>query len=396
MRTKDKIMGQQELYRSAISGQTASINEHVGKYERDHAELVHHVLQVKNRVNDVQASLDQRHASAHEPTASDHVRARVMMAIHENENAFTTSGFGVPHEASRSPQTTHAMQADLLDIRSTTTISASSTDVLTKIFRSELRSNLMAIIEQTFEICEARRESRLSRIEAMVDQISTDLGGYILALHHSRESESSSRNSPQFHGQQLASMVPTDPGLSKSRRKVNGNCPLAQVATPGRPVDMLTTLRRSWFTKWRIGSVQIEIESRIHRKYGSPKCDSSTSIYIHFRPSQAWIRLPGLSILSSVPSYQGGILQFAPIIATFPIISWPHPVFDAITEGNVQEVQRLLESGVIHPRSQSEAGDTLLHVSTRFLNNTGKGKCRTPSAAICPTEKCILCSAGLF
>jgi hypothetical protein len=125
--------------------------------------------------------------------------------------------------------------------------------------------------------------------------------------------------------------------------------------------------RQRWRYKMRIGSVAIEVQTTSRRREGSPKGDTSFAICIHFLPDQSVFSFPGLSISWATGPDKGGFYQLAPMISMYPILAPDHPVWNAISRGDLKCVQDMLTNGDVSLRSKDVNGYNLLHVSVLLI-----------------------------
>ena len=248
---------------------------------------------------------------------------------------------------------------EVQDIHTQTTSIASSIDATTKIVRQELCTTMKPIIEQAFTTMNNHTDARMQRVEDLIQRIVHDIGNNSQQPIDSNITGGKLRRSSEGFGG----------GQSVDIKSMN-QCGINSATTRATPDQQdpnihysVATYRRRWYQQWRIGSIEIEVLHAFRRKNGLPLSDSIVVINIHFRPSQAILRLPGVSILYNTgPNYQG-YYQLAPMIAALPILEFGHPVYQVIQHGDLRQLQQLLADGEVHIRSENQEGSTLLHVS---------------------------------
>lgn len=76
----------------------------------------------------------------------------------------------------------------------------------------------------------------------------------------------------------------------------------------------------------------------------------------------AWLRLPGLSVLSQRTNGLYG--QWTYTFRTFRVVPDSSPIFEACKTGNLEELQYLIKTKRATIFDNSESGWSLLHVST--------------------------------
>jgi hypothetical protein len=260
--------------------------------------------------------------------------------------------------------------SDIKEHISATFLAVPNVDILTRSFRSEVRSILITEMAPILSRTGQRNESVVSRLEHLVDVMSVQLG--------QRSTEAN------IFG------VQTEP-ISVAEQNPDTNTTLipyfnqrtshTEGETLTKPYEhqrqTVNIFRQRWRFRMRIGSVAIEVQTTKRRREGNPKGDTSFAICIHFLPDQSIFSLPGLSISWATGPDERGFYHIAPMISIYPILADDHPVWDALEQGDLKCVQDMLANGDVSLRSKDTYGWNLLHVSV--FPYLGKNNHRSPT-----------------
>lgn len=261
----------------------------------------------------------------------------------------------------------NTMDTNLIEMRHAFTFYASDMDVLTKIFRSEVRSALIPVLEHLRTRSEARNEEMSVRMETIVNQISHELGQHATnnkVFRQEVSNELDARNSPLDHSPLDCVSAAQDSHLrDDTEAGSHSSLAITSLYSGSKSHQQLSTSRRTWWYKWGIGSLLIDFYSTRHPSADYLERRTSFVIHVHFWPSQTLLRLPGISMCYESARTQQGYYHIAPMISTFPIISDDHPVWDVIADGDLCALQEMFAQKLVSPRCQDSSGLTLLHVS---------------------------------
>lgn len=346
-----EILRRQASTQVEISRQSSLINQLKQTSKRNHVKVLQHIRRNSDlNTNPLQHPDLEESLAAHENRLANQITA-----VHALQAQ-------VMEEQSKSNQSLNEIRSSLFDVDSLTKIEASSVDLLTKTVRSEIRSELNSILQQMPKVSASQSEASMSCMEKFIDECSNDLGRQIF---QGTGRDTSSKEDPRCEHQSnlLFSERIAKPDRERRTSHTKRTDPMPNGYYARNESLMSTKVSRSWFVRWRFGSIQIISVSEIQRKYGSPECDLSSSIYIHFRPSQAWMRLHGISAFYSTASNPQGYFQLFPMISTFPLMTYEDPVRRVIKKGSLVQFQEMLKSGQTFLRCQDIYGGSLLHVS---------------------------------
>jgi hypothetical protein len=254
------------------------------------------------------------------------------------------------------------------DISSSVSFTAVSTDNLTKIFRAELQSGLTPILEQNLALGQTvakysnRNEAVLRSMKERIDSMSLELGQAATTLNLFQ-------NVDDTLTQERTSELRPRIEESKDKYPQANSRPLSGVTYErqhnqlSRSPRVVSKLRQNWLFRTRIGIFNVEVIETHTKRPGRPGSHAEFSTSLHFRPSMFHSILPGVSALYTTTPTHGRYLQIAPMIQTFPIVHWVHPIYIHIQHGRIEKVQEMINSREISPYCEDEAGNTLLHVS---------------------------------
>jgi hypothetical protein len=254
------------------------------------------------------------------------------------------------------------------DISSSVSFTAVSTDNLTKIFRVELQSGLTPILEQTLALEQTvakssiRNEAVLRSMKERIDSMSLELGKAATTLDvfqsvdDTLTRERTSEIRPRIE-------EPRDKGPRADHRPLSGIAYESLQNQLSRSPRVVSKLRQNWSFRTRIGTFNVEVIETHTKRLGRPGSHAEFSISLHFRPSMFLSILPGVSILYTTAPTHGRYLQIAPMIQTFPIVHWEHPIWDHIRFGRIEKVQEMINNREISPYCEIPDGNTLLNVS---------------------------------
>jgi hypothetical protein len=385
-----RILDEQAASRIAASKQLDVLNQSIQKQENNHAELLSQSRTISSKINAAQASSTHEHEAIASGISRQSILLNRKLSQIDNTNslmarriqkASTTLG-GIQSQAQRMTsqytQSVKSLAADVHEIHTQTTFIASSVNMTTKILREELRTTLKPIVEQAFTTSNLHNETKMQRMEDLIRQITHNTGNHAHAERPkapfnitNQELESSRKFCDNRFDQPIHQS-----GTDFDNRSMTK---FGQYTETGR-YNMISTYKRRWLQKWKIGSLEVEITQVTRRTDGSPHSNSTMSIQVHFRPSESFLHMPGMSVLFSTAPNSQGYYQLAPMIATIPIIEYKHPVIDVLIRDDVEELQSMLATGEVHLRCQEEDGWTLLHVSAYICNS-----CSFPPHLFCYT-----------
>ncbi|PSN73862.1 hypothetical protein BS50DRAFT_2045 [Corynespora cassiicola Philippines] len=323
-KTKDAMMERHDNFQAAISRQAMLINNNAKSQERT-------LKTIPDRLSTLER-LHTNHASS----------------LQAGQDAIAS-----------------ALQSGLADIKSTTTFSAANTHTLVSVVRAVLTSELSPMLEDASAKILAQNSTLIRQLERGIERISQDMGHAIAEEEDGTSiSQSSSGEDPQTCPRPY-----TFPGaVIEKGSLVNGPIIHGHPSVPNHqailriPLHAVTSVKRSWMMNWKIGRLQIAIETTNHRRDGSPSCKSQTSVEIHFRPAQNFMSLPGLAISWTDAPNHRGFYNMTPGVSVIQIIPTEHPIFKAIAWGDISFIQEELASGRVNLRCENTNGDTLLHL----------------------------------
>lgn len=283
--------------------------------------------------------------------------ASLLSASHHTHETMKQFQSKTEKDFRKSGRSLERLQNTVEELRSKATFSAVTVETATRIIREELRANLRDILDQEREKSQNVFEAKLQKMEAMVDQISLDIGhDFSLA----REEHLLDKSLDIMPANQ--SMIPHERGTFDFRDTVYSPDVFGQSLSM-EPHTVTSTYRRTWNKYLKLGHLHIEIIHITIRKGGSPHAKSRYTLQIEFRPTASLSTIPGTSLsCSTVPTRQGHY-QIAPMIALLPMIHDMDDLFHVMIKGDLPELKRMLVSGYLHIRSQSTTGATLLFVS---------------------------------
>ncbi|OAL48248.1 hypothetical protein IQ07DRAFT_93714 [Pyrenochaeta sp. DS3sAY3a] len=345
------------------------MNQKVESQSADTVKLLEYDRQIIRSIETAQIST----TSDHEAFASG--LARQSQLIRRGHNEFQRQGVNLLTASHRTHETMKQFQSrtekdfrksrrslDRLqntveELASKATFSAVTVEAATRIIREELRVNLRDILDQEQEKSQNVFEAKLRKMEAMVDQISLDIGhDFSLA----REERVMDRNLDITPANQ--SMIAQERG-SFDFRDTEYFPDVFDQSLSMEPDIVTSTYRRTWDKDWKLGHLHIEIIHITIRKGGSPHAKTHYTLKIEFRPTASLSTIPGTSLLCSTAPTRQGHYQMAPMIALLPMIHDMDNLISIVFEGDLPELKRMLANGYVHIRSQYEFGETLLYVS---------------------------------
>jgi hypothetical protein len=250
---------------------------------------------------------------------------------------------------------------DIKEHISATFLAVPNVDVLTRSFRSEVRSILITEMAPILSRTGQRNESVVSRLEHLVDVMSVQLG--------QRSTEAN------IFGVQTEPIPVAEQNPDTNTTLIpysNQRTSHTEGETLTKPYEhqrqTVNIFRQRWRFRMRIGSVAIEVQTTKRRREGNPKGDTSFAICIHFLPDQSIFSLPGLSISWATGPDERGFYQIAPMISIYPILADDHPVWNALQRGDLKCMQDMLANGDVSLRSKDIFGYNLLHVSVLLIS----------------------------
>jgi hypothetical protein len=248
--------------------------------------------------------------------------------------------------------------AAVAEMRTTTTFSATNIQMVTDIMRREMLSTLGPVIEQVFAKSANRNEAMLDRLSDVIHRMTSEVGR---GVHGTNSNEYGTDRSRRQEGDQFGDV------FAATEARIGSRDCLVRLE-PHKPATSqfsytTSVYRRSWTFRWRIGVLRIDICTTTRRIFGSPKGEIRTELNFCFTPSQVLMQLPGLEMFHRIGPDERGFNQLASGICVFPIVADDHPIFRAVSRGDLMQLQRLLATGEGKLRMQSEDGWSLLHVS---------------------------------
>lgn len=341
---RDAVIQEQRLLQSAIATQALAMSQHVqnvnDEFRAARSASLRHREHVESALSTQATTLQYLASTAgHSPTAMlEGLRTPSII-----DNGRRTEAV---HELTRTRRLMEAANDGLVAIESNSTFSASTVDLLAQVFRSELRSSLAPIVEQSLGPYKTANEAHIRRMETAIDRMSFEIGTVTSGISETTFHNTNIRNDG------FSSQISQQGGdWTEPRRLVFQ----AQRTTTA------TIREKSWSIEWKMGTISIIIRTVRYRRVAQVRSEYATSIHIDFRPGAAWNFLPGISTFYSTAPDSRGFNQLAPMISVFPVIADEHPIWGAIQAGDLEQVQRIL-SGGLSIRSQDTDGMTLLDV----------------------------------
>jgi hypothetical protein len=359
-----------------------------------HIDEIHRLQQIRQKAIDVNTA--QGELLAQFDSSQAHVSRQLAEIIHDTKTSannqdqlvkqvqqtYDTMGTYQSESTQKLRDINTAMNVANSDIKehiSATFLAVPNVDVLTKRFRSEVRSFMKTEMAPILSRTGQRNEAVARRLDHLVDVMSVQLG--------QRSTEAN------IFGAQTESIPAAEhhPDTnSTSTPHSNRRIPPTESKALTKPFlhqrQTVNIFRQRWRYRMRIGSVAIEVQTTSRRREGSPKGDTSFAICIHFLPDQSVFSFPGLSISWATGPDERGFYQLAPMISTYPILARDHPVWNAISRGDLECVQDMLTNGEVSLRSKGIDGHNLLHVSVSpdlGKNNHGFPVLPTPKHRMC-------------
>jgi hypothetical protein len=350
-----------------------------------HIDEIHRLQQIRQKAIDVNTA--QGELLAQFDSSQAHVSRQLAEIIHDTKTSannqdqlvkqvqqtYDTMGTHQSESTQKLRDINTAMNVANSDIKehiSATFLAVPNVDVLTKRFRSEVRSFMKTEMAPILSRTGQRDEAVARRLDHLVDVMSVQLG--------QRSTEAN------IFGAQTESIPAAEhhPDTnSTSTPHSNRRIPPTESKTLTKPFlhqrQTVNIFRQRWRYRMRIGSVAIEVQTTSRRREGNPKGDTLFAICIHFLPDQSIFSLPGLSISWATGPDERGFYHIAPMISIYPILADDHPVWNALVREDLKCVQDMLANGDVSLRSKNKYGSNFLHVSVSPC--LGKSNHRSPT-----------------
>lgn len=257
-------------------------------------------------------------------------------------------------------------------VSSNTTIEASTTDQLGRIFRGELRRLIILEVERCLAQFKACPDKQLAGIRNSIDQIAADVSAALDELMKKRNSEIIPADD--------VAKLDSSPLLEQTLPKVMSRPPEAESPTDPFaepqsrcPEPHPEYWTRTWLFHWRIGILSVTITTyrskpkskSTSQAYRGGKWPFSTTsnVKVHFQPSQYVFNMRGLSLISTTKQDQdGSYYQLCPRITTFAVVPYDSPVMEYASNNNIDGLKYLFENRIAAPSDRTESGWTPLHV----------------------------------
>ena len=266
-------------------------------------------------------------------------------------------------------------------LQSRTVLTASTEDVLARLFRAELRRAIIPTVQQCFDKFKGNHESQLEEIRKMIDEMAYQLGS-------------------RAGGNQQHDVEPCQGSLPETT--------IAPTHIPQDSIDLATPLAPvnavlgglnsdyrngprglhhqkwscSWTFRWKIGWLRVTISTTVTKRRESPDYrvggffspQKSYQVTVQFIPAQSLIQLRGLELSVANRQDQRGYYQICPLLSTFAVVPIDAEVFRFVHENNIGGVQDLFQRRLAAPSDRDKSGVTLLMVSslprTNYSNRT--------------------------
>jgi hypothetical protein len=312
---------------------------------------------------DMQATLHQRTTKISDQVRDvSHQNTALLQTLRTSQNTWNQHNLRTSAQLEGSQRSLDNITATVAEMRTTTTFSATNIQMMTDIMRREMLSTLGPVVEQAFTTSANRNEAMLNRLSDVIRSITSEVGRGVYKMNSDDDEKYRSRGQ---ENDRLKHYFNTKELKIGSRARHLGGRP----CNPANPQFwyMTSKYRRSWTFRWKIGVLTMSLYTTTGRISGSLEREIQTEITFRFMPSQVLMQLPGVEMLHRIGPDVRGFHQIAPAICVFSVVSREHPIFDAIWDGDLVQVQELLATGKNMLRIQTGDGITLLHVS-QFLS----------------------------
>ena len=263
-------------------------------------------------------------------------------------------------------------QIDQRTLKSDTTFQATSTEVMTRIVRAELRRVIPPLVEECLDPYKSNQLAQLEGIRKDLDQIVSDLG-YLSVKEAACNHETDQKLESALRAPELLK----DTYFSHHKSSAEGTGESFDVVIRGdqshNSDGPLWTLmwRRSWSFCWPIGVLTVYISASRCRSPAQVRafadCNGSTrysySVSIDFRPALSTILARGISLKYKSQQDQRGFYERCPMLTTFAIVPDNADVFRCVDDGDVEALKELFAAGLAAPTDRKDDMTSLLHVS---------------------------------
>lgn len=267
-------------------------------------------------------------------------------------------------------------KADEDRLISSSTFEASTIDLLHRVLRTELRSNIVSLAETGLDPYKSSHERHLKAIRKVLDQVVAD------SAHATRQSSSPTKDQGSQTLVDPIEELIVESSENRARMSSIRVTPNAAGDACSRALDDPSTAAYwtriwSWSRSfsWPIGTVLVSIStfhirSRLYsledQAFSTDKRTLRRHAYrvtIEFYPSSKSLITKGLSMIGESRQDQRGYYEICPRISVFAIVPDESEVFVCVTKWDIEGLRRLFSAGLAAPTDRMENMVSLLHVS---------------------------------
>ena len=254
-------------------------------------------------------------------------------------------------------------------LQSRTILTASTEDVLARLFRAELRRVIIPEVQQCFDKFKGSHDSQLEDIKKKIDEMANQLGS-IVGGNQQHDAEPCQGSLPE------TTIAPThmpqdSTGLATPLAPVTavlGGSNSNYQNRPRGPHHQKWSC--SWTFRWKIGWLRVTISTTVTKRRESPDYrvggfvspQKSYQVTVQFIPAQSLIQLRGLELSVANRQDQRGYYQICPLLSTFAVVPDDAEVFRFVDENNIDGIQELFQRRLAAPSDRTIDGSTLLMV----------------------------------
>ena len=261
-------------------------------------------------------------------------------------------------------------------LQSRTILTASTEDVLARLFRAELRRVIIPEVQQCLDKFKGSHDSQREEIKKMIDEMANQLGS-IVGGNQQHDAEPCQGSLPE------TTIAPTH----IPQNSIDLATPLspATAVLGGSNSDYHNRPRGlhhqkwscSWTFDWRIGTLRVIISTTVTKRRESPDYrvggfvspPKSYQVTVQFIPAQSLIQLRGLELSVANRQDQRGYYQICPLLSTFAVVPSDAEVFRLVKDNNIEGIQNLFQKRLAAPSDRNESGETLLMVPSLLRSN---------------------------
>lgn len=254
-------------------------------------------------------------------------------------------------------------------LQSRTILTASTEDVLARIFRAELQRVIPPVVQQCFDKFKGSHDSQDEEIKKMIDEMANQLGSRA-GGNQQHDVEPCQGSLPETTI--APTYIPQDSiGLATPLPPVTAVLGGSNSNYQNRPRGLHhQKWSCSWTFHWKIGTLRVIISTTVTKRRESPDYrasgffspQKSYRVTVQFIPAQSLIQLRGLELSVANRQDQRGYYQICPHLSTFAVVPHDAEVFRFVQTNNIEGIQDLFLRRLAAPSDRREGGMTPLMV----------------------------------